>query len=164
MEAVTALLHHKANHNINDFSHWTPLHEAASYGHAEIITALIKAGASLSFRYSRNCSPLLMANGGPTIEVLIKLGADPAEDDPENKMSYLCANQSRKYVPSILRRSVSHEELLRRVREVEGSAEKGSITAQIFRQARDHQGVQEGERRPYKSPIPPKGPSRNETP
>lgn len=164
LEAVTKILQHKATPNIKDFSNWTPLHEAASQGRTEIIKALVKAGAELSSRDSRNRTPLGVAAGGPTIEVLIELGADPADVNAATKLVYPYHSPLRNSVPSVPRKSVSHEELLRRVREVEESAEKGSITAQVLRRARDHQGVQERERRPYKSPVPLKGTSRNETP
>lgn len=163
LEAVVTLLQHKATPNIKDFSNWTPLHEAASKGHAEIVKALVKAGAELSSRDSRNRTPLRVAAGGPTFEILIELGADPADVDAETKLAYPNYNPLRNSVPSAPRKSVSHEGLLRRVREIEGSAEKGSTTAQLFRQTSDHQGVQERERRPYKSFTPSPDPSRNES-
>lgn len=57
----------------------TPLHEAARYGHAQVVNLLLSRGAAINFGDSSCCSALLVAIvvGHPdVVAVLIKHGAD----------------------------------------------------------------------------------------
>ncbi|MDR2128952.1 MAG: ankyrin repeat domain-containing protein [Burkholderiaceae bacterium] len=61
-------------------SGWTPLHYAATGGHAELIKLLLKAGADLDARSPNDSTPLMMAaryGSAESVRLLLKAGADP---------------------------------------------------------------------------------------
>ena len=59
---------------------WTPLHYAASYGHAEVIKLLIENHAYIDAESPNGSTPLMMASmyGNPqSVKLLLDEGADP---------------------------------------------------------------------------------------
>ena len=91
MDAVNHFLAvHMATVNMRDDDGWTPLHEAADWGHASVVSVLLAAGASVSAKrtsYSRGAvllfdvgnTPLHNAarrGHGSVVSVLLVAGAD----------------------------------------------------------------------------------------
>lgn len=123
-EAVELLS--QANPNIRDASGWTPLHEAASRGQEVTIKHLVKAGANLSAKDSTLRSPLHVAGDRGTFNLLIELGANPDEVDANGNVASeaLVGERARSRFYLLPRRSVSHEQLLRRL----SNEEKYAVT------------------------------------
>jgi hypothetical protein len=59
----------------------TPLHEAAERGHAEIVEALLEAGANKKVKDSLGMTAGQMANARGHLKCAVALGAAPREDD-----------------------------------------------------------------------------------
>lgn len=80
--------------NGKDFAGWTALHEACSRGHNEIVTLLIKSGASVNVPGYENQTPLMDAVMGGRIEtarILLKAGADPSLPGENGMTAYMLA-------------------------------------------------------------------------
>ena len=79
-EAVEHLLMMGGNVHARDDGGLIPLHNACSFGHAEVVSLLLSAGADPNARDSWSCTPLHEAAVKGKVDVCIMLlqhGADP---------------------------------------------------------------------------------------
>ncbi|ELT99296.1 hypothetical protein CAPTEDRAFT_27724, partial [Capitella teleta] len=82
LKQVCSLLQKNHPTNVRDFCGWTPLHEAANHGFADIVEALIDHGANVNDRGGEGCggiTPLHDAcacGNSDVIRVLLNKGAD----------------------------------------------------------------------------------------
>ena len=70
LEMAERLLSAGAHVNIAQHGGWTPLHQAASHGHAQMVELLLHFGASPSAKSDDNRTPLMMAEEGGYAEVV----------------------------------------------------------------------------------------------
>ncbi|HVI59707.1 MAG TPA: ankyrin repeat domain-containing protein [Luteimonas sp.] len=91
---VALLLKHKAKADARDRHGRSALHEAAFAGHADIVSALVDAGADVQARDAAGRTPLLeAARGGrlAALEALVAARADAAAVDAEDRDALLLA-------------------------------------------------------------------------
>jgi NF-kappa-B inhibitor-like protein 2 len=89
--------------NVTDESGYTPLHEAAAYGHLDYVKVLVEAGANVNHHSKNASSPLISASGYGEIDImryLIEKGADVTIQDPwgwtawDHLKAYLLDNEA----------------------------------------------------------------------
>ncbi len=105
---VVLLLKHKAKANARDRNGRTALHQAAFAGHAEIVAALIDAGADVQARdASQQRTPLLeAARGGQlaTLEALLAAHADVGATDAQGNDALALACRAERVSSPLVRR------------------------------------------------------------
>jgi ankyrin repeat protein len=74
---VLQLLQQGVSINAQDEYGYSPIHAAVSYGHKELIEALISGGADLNLRDPDGDTPLLSCEESEIFELLVRGGADP---------------------------------------------------------------------------------------
>ncbi len=104
---VQLLLKHKARIDARDARGRSALHEAARAGHADILAALLAAGADVQARDAAGRTPLLdAAQSGrlAAVEALLTAKADPTAEDAEGRgaLALACAGETPS--PAIVRR------------------------------------------------------------
>lgn len=99
---VLLLLRHKAHVDSRDSERRSALHVAAACGHADIVAALIDAGADVHARDAQGMTPLLAAARGgrpAAFDVLLDASADPLAADDLGRTALVHAVQAE--IPSL---------------------------------------------------------------
>src|SRR5690606_3310243 len=108
---VQLLLRHKAKVDTRDRDGRTALHVAAANGHADLVAALLDAGADVQARDARGMTPLLAAARGGRVsafDALLAAASDVAAKDEGGRSALVHAVQAD--VPSLA--------LVQRIREL----------------------------------------------